>query len=135
MELDAVTAVEAKNLQTEFNQLVIMTQEAVNAKSPTLTEFRTHITLQLPESIKPEVEPTLIKVLQFFFDAKSIDAIFVIFNVGIWSYLRFGLLQHIVKVYGYDQLQQRMLKYALSVESFKKQMTLKELKIQESTGR
>ena len=126
MESDAVTAAKATigYLQHEYEQLVIMTQEAVKAKSPTLTAFRTSITLQLPEAVRSEVKLNLMEQLPFIYDAKSIDAIFGILNLSIWSYLNFGLLQHIVKVYGDDELQQRMLKYTASVESFRKQTIL-----------
>ena len=113
-------------LREEYKQLVIMTQEAVKVKSPTLDEFRTDITLELPESIRSELELSLMKKLQVICDAKSIDAIFCIFNLSIWSYLNFGLLQHIVKVYGDDELRQRMEMYTTSVESFQKQTTLEE---------
>ena len=126
MESDAVTAAKATigYLQHEYEQLVIMTQEAVKAKSPTLTAFRTSITLRLPEPTKLELETSLMKKLQFIYDAKSIDTIFGIFNLSIWSFLNFGLLQHIVEVYGDNELQQRMLKYTTSVEAFRKQTTL-----------
>ena len=103
-----------------------MTQGAVKAKSPTLTEFRTEITLQLPESIRSELETSLLQKIPFISNAKSIDEIFDILNLsGVWSYLNFGLLQHLVEVYGDDELRQRMLKYTTSVDDFRKQTTLK----------
>ena len=126
IDSDAVTA--AKNkiayLQSEYGQLVIMTQEAVKAKSPTLTEFRTSITLHLPEPTKSELESSLKSNLQPIYDAKSIDTIFGILNLSVWSYLSFGLLQHLVEVYGDDEMQQRMSNYTSSVESFRKETTL-----------
>ena len=127
MESNAVAAAKKKigYLRDEYEQLVMKTQEAVKAKSPTLTEFRTKITLQLPDSIRSEVEHSLTKKLQVICDAKSIDAIFCIFNLSIWSYLNFGLLQHIVEVYGDVKLQQRIESYSASVESFRQQTTLK----------
>ena len=127
MESDAFTAAKTTigYLQNEYEQLVMMTQEAVEAKSPTLKEFRTSITLQLPEPTRSELETSLMKKLQFIYDAKSIDTIFGILNLSIWSYLNFGLLQHLVEVYGDDKLQQRMLNYTTSVESFRKATTLK----------
>ena len=127
MESDPVTAAKTKigYLQNEYEQLVIMTQEAVKAKSPTLTEFRTSITLRLPEPTKSELEISLMNKLQPIYDAKNIDTIFGILNLSIWSYLNFGLLQHLVEVYGDDKLLQRMLKYTSSVESFRKETTLK----------
>ena len=125
MESGAVIATETKIgcLQNEYEQLVIMTQEAVKAKSTTLNEFRTKITLRLPESVRSELETSLMKKLPFIYEAKSIDEIFGYLHF-IWSYFNFGLLQHLVKVYGDDKLQQSMLKYTTSVESFRKQTTL-----------
>ena len=115
-----------KYLQNEYEQLVIMTQEAVKAKSPTLTQFRTKITLRLPETIRSEMESSLMEKLRFISDAKSIDAIFDILNLSrLWSYLNSSLLGYLVEVYGDDELQQRMLKYTTSVEAFQKETTLR----------
>ena len=128
MESDVVTDARAKirHLQDEYKQLVMMTLEAVKAKLPTLTEFRTSITFELPEPVRSELaEPSLIKKLQPMYDANSIDEIFGIFNLSIWGYLNYGLLQHLVEIYGDEKLQQRMLKYTTSVESFRNETTLK----------
>ena len=128
MESDAVTAARKMigYLKNEYSQLVKMTQEAVEAKSPPLSEFRSKITLQLPEPIRLELaEPSLMKKLRFMYDARSVEEIFGIFNLCIWSYLNFGLLQHLVDIYGDDKLQQRMAEYTTSVESFRNQTTLK----------
>ena len=127
MEYDAVAAAKTNigYLQSQYELLVLMTQEAVKAKSPSLTEFRTKITFWLPEP-RPEQETSLRKKLRFIYDAESIDEIFGIFNLyRLWNYLNFGLIQHLVEVYGDDELQQRMLKYTTSVELFRKQTTLK----------
>ena len=127
MEYDAVAAAKINigYLQSEYELLVRMTLIAVKAKSTTLDEFRTKITLQLPEP-RPEQETSLRKKLRFIYDAESIDEIFGIFNLyRLWNYLNFGLLQHLVEVYGDDELQQRILKYTTSVELFRKQTTLK----------
>ena len=113
-------------LQDTFKGLDIMTQEVVHAKSPTLTEFRTNITLQLPEPIKKEVESSPTKYLNPIYDAKNINEIFGFFDSsGTWSYLKFGLLEHLVEIYGDDELQQRMLQYTTAVEDFQKETTLK----------
>ena len=118
--------IKIKYLQNEYEELVIMTQGAVNTKSPTLTQFRTKITLGLPETIRSEMESSLMEKLRFISDAKSIDAIFDILNLSrIWSYLNSSLLGHLVEVYGDEKLQQRMLKYTTSVEAFQKETTLK----------
>ena len=115
-----------KSLRDEYKGLVIMTQGVIKAKSLTLTEFRTEITLQLPESIRSEMESSLMEKIHLISNAKSIDEIFDIINLsGIWSYLNSSLLGHLVEVYGDDELQQRMLKYTTSVEAFQKETTLK----------
>ena len=111
-------------LQNEYKQLLVMTQEAIKAESPTLIEFRTSITNQLPEHLRLELaEPEKLRPM---YDAKSIGEIFGIFDLHIiWNYLNFGLLQHLVEIYGDDKLKQRMLKYTMSVKTFRKQTTLK----------
>ena len=115
-----------RDLREEYKQLVVMTQEAVEAKSPTLKEFRTSITLQLPESVRLELaEPSPMKKLRLMYTADSIEEIFGIFNIQcVWEYLNFGLLQHLVEIYGDDTLQHRMLEYTASVEDFREKTTL-----------
>ena len=127
MESEVVTIAREQigQLQNEYEELVLLAQEAVEAKSPTLTQFRTSITLRLPEPTKSELKPTLKENVGIIYAAKSIDEIFGICNLSLWSYLSYGLLQHLVKVYGDDKLQQRMLKYTTTVEAFRKQTTLK----------
>ena len=122
-----VAAARAKiaQLQDEFRSLVTMTQKAVEAKSPTLPEFHTEITLCLPLSIRSEVQLSLQEILPHTYNAKSIGEIFGFFNLcGIWNYLNYGLLQHIVEVYGDDKLHQRMEKYITLVDSFRRETTL-----------
>ena len=127
MKSDAVAAARSKiaQLQDKYESLVTMTQEAVLAKSPTLPEFRTEITLQLPESIRSEVQLTLKETLPYIYNAKSIEKIFEVFNLCVWNFLNYGLLQHIVEVYGDDKLHQKMEKYVALVDSFRKKTTLK----------
>ena len=126
MKSDVVAAARAKiaQLKEEYKSLVTMTQEAVQAKSPTLTEFRTEITLQLPEATRAEVEPILQKTLPYISNAKSIGEIFLFLNLSVWNFLNYGLLQHIVEVYGDDILRQKMEKYVALVDSFRKKTTL-----------
>ena len=125
-ETNAVIAAKRRieSLRTEYENLVMMTQEEVKAKFVTLRELRNKITLRLPEPAKSELKPTLMENVGIIYAAKSIDEIFGIFNLSIWSYLSYGLLRHLVEVYGDDKLQQRMLKYTTSVETFRKQTTL-----------
>ena len=127
MKSDVVAAARAKiaQLKEEYKSLVIMTQEAVQAKSPTLTEFRTEITLQLPQPVKSELQLSLKEILPCIYNAKSIGEIFGFFNLyDIWNYLNYGLLQHIMEVYGDDKLHQKMEKYIALVDSFRKKTTL-----------
>ena len=127
MKTDVVSAAREKivQLKQEYKSLVTMTQEAVEAKSPTLPEFRTEITLQLPESIRSEVQLTLKETLPYIYNAKSIEEIFGFFNLCVWNYLNYGLLQHIVEGYGDDKVHQRMEKYTTLVDSFRRETSLK----------
>ena len=127
MKSGVVAAARAKiaQLQDEYESLVTMTQEAVQAKSPTLTEFRNKITLQLPQPVKSELQLSLKEILPCIYNAKSIGEIFGFFNLYyIWNYLNYGLLQHIVEVYGDDKLHQKMEKYITLVDSFRRETTL-----------
>ena len=127
MKSDVVAAARAKiaQLKEEYKSLVTMTQEAVQAKSPTLTEFRTEITLQLLcKTIKSEVQLSLKETLPYIYNAKSIGEIFGFLNLRVWNFLNYGLLQHIVEVYGDDKLHQKMEKYIALVDSFRKKTTL-----------
>ena len=127
MKSDVVVAARAKiaQLQDEYESLVTMTQEAVQAKSPTLTEFRNKITLRLPQPVKSELKLTLKEILPYIYNAKSIEEIFGFFNLyDIWTYLNYGLLQYLVEVYGDDKVHQRMEKYTALVDSFRKKTTL-----------
>ena len=127
MKSGVVAAARAKiaQLQDKYESLVTMTQEAVQAKSPTLTEFRNKITLRAPQPVRSELQMSLKEILPYIYNAKSIGEIFGFFNLyDIWNFLNYGLLQHIVKVYGDDKLHQKVEKYVALVDSFRKQTTL-----------
>ena len=69
-----------------------MTRKDVKWKSPDIDDFHTKITL-LPPEIKPE---SLTKNLSKIYGAETIDEIFGLFNLQVY-----GLLQHLVNIYGH----------------------------------
>jgi hypothetical protein len=121
----AAARIQIEQLKDEYKQLVKKTHETVQAQSLTLTEFCTNVTLQLPHFITLQPRPTLMEMLPFVYAAENIDETFRNLKSCILNFLNFGLLLHVVKIYGDDQLQQRMLKYRKSVECFQNQTTLK----------
>ena len=101
-----------------------MTQRDVKSKSPDIDDFRTEITL-LPAEIKPELQQSLTKNLSVLYGANTIEEIFGLFNLHVWNFLNYGLLQHLVNTYGVDETQKVMKEYTSSVESFRKETSLK----------
>ena len=93
-------------------------------KSPDIDDFRTKITL-LPPEIKPELQQSLTKNLSKIYGAETIDEIFGLFNLQVWNFLNYGLLQHLVNIYGLDKTKEVMKEYASSVESFRKETSLR----------
>ena len=106
-------------LEEEYDTLVSITHDAVKRKAPSIEEFRRKITL-LPKAKKREHQRYLKDHLSYICRAESIDEIFSYLNLQIWDYLNFGLLDHIVAVYGDTATKQKMEKYVLSVQSFRK---------------
>ena len=101
-----------------------MTQRDVILKSPDISDFRTEITL-LPQAIKVEVQQSVKESLPDIYSAKTIEEIFGVLNLQVWNFLNYGLLQHLVNIYGLDETKEAMKKYASSVESFRKETSLK----------
>ena len=100
-----------------------MTLTAVNSQTSSVSDFRNKITLRLPQSIK--TQHSLKENLPYIYNATSIEEIFGVFNLGVWSYLNYGLLQHLVEVYGNNEMKDMMQEYATSVEVFRKETPLK----------
>ena len=101
-----------------------MTRRDVELKSPDIYDFRHEITL-LPPAIKLELRQSLKENLSDIYSAKTVEEIFGLFNLQVWSFLNYGLLQHLVNIYGLDETKKVMKKYASSVESFRKETSLK----------
>ena len=106
-------------LEEKYYALVSATQKVVTLKAPSVEEFRRRITL-LPKSRKREQRRYLEDHLSYISHAESIDEIFSCLNLHVWDYLNFGLLDHIVAVYGDAETKQKMEEYVMSVQSFRK---------------
>ena len=120
----SVVRARIKVLEKKYRSLVIMTKRDVKSKSPDIDDFRDEITL-LPPEIKPELQRSLTKNLSKLYSAETIDEIFGLFNLQVWNFLNYGLLQHLVDVYGEDETEETMKEYASSVEAFRKETSLK----------
>ena len=60
-----------EELEDRYENLVVMTLEAVNVQSPSISDFRNKITLRLPRSIKPQ--HSLKENLPYIYNASSIE--------------------------------------------------------------
>ena len=100
-----------------------MTLTAVNLQSPSISDFRNKITLRLPQSIR--LQQSLKENLPYISNATSVEEIFLVFNLGVWNYLNYGLLQYLVEEYGDSEMKKMMQEYATSVEVFRKETSLK----------
>ena len=109
-------------LEQMYAGLVSRTQTAVEKQSPGVKEFRQKITL-LPSLVKEELQKYLKEMLPDLYRAETIEAIFGCLNL-LWNYLNFGLLQHIIKVYGDGELKQQMEEYTTAVEIFREETPL-----------
>ena len=123
MDPMSATKERIKELEDKYENLVAMTLKAVNLQSPSISDFRNKITLRLPQSIK--LQQSLKENLPYIYNATSIEEIFGVFNLGVWNYLNYGLLQHLVEVYGDSEMKDMMREYATSVEVFRKETPLK----------
>ena len=104
--------------------MVTATQQAVRQRAPSIDEFRTAITL-LPSSVKREQQQYLRDHLEYIYEANSIDQIFGYLNLHVWDYLNFGLLECIAAKYGDPTTKEMMEDYKVSVQSFRKNTTLR----------
>ena len=100
-----------------YEDLVSQTQAVVIQQSPKVEAFRQKITL-LPTSVKGEYQKYLKELLPEIYRSESIEEIFGHLNL-LWNYLHFGLLQHIIEIYGDEGLKQQMKEYSAAVETFR----------------
>lgn len=111
-----------EDLERKFVGLVERTQTEVMKLNPDLDEFRIKIIL-LPASLKEEHQQYIKDNLPQLYDAKSIPEIFGLLSL-YWNYLHYGLLQHIIAIYGSDGLKKLMKSYIKDVKSFRQETTL-----------
>ena len=105
-----------------YDSLVDQTRKAVQKQSPGIEEFRQKITL-LPSSVKEEYQKCLEEILPKINQAETIEAIFGYLNL-LWNYLDFGLLQHVIQVYGDEELKKKMEEYNTAVKIFRDETPL-----------
>ena len=113
-----------KQLQEKYCCLVTKTQKVVEIQCPNIAHFRTRITI-LPPAVSLEHQQKLKEIIPCIYNAKTIEEIFGFLNLLVWNYLNYGLLEHIIDVYGDDNIKQTMQEYASSVELFRKETPLR----------
>ena len=105
-----------------YEDLVSQTQAVVVQQSPEVEDFRQKITL-LPNSVKEECQKYLKELLPDIYHSESIEEIFLNLNF-LWNYLSFGLLKHIIQMYGGDKLKQQIEEYSTAVDAFRMETSL-----------
>jgi hypothetical protein len=80
----------------------------------------------LPLKLKKEYEKAIQELLPFFSNKEGIDKLFFRLN-PLLSFLDYGLLEHIIKIYGSITLKQDMTAYSSDMCNFMKETTIKQL--------
>ena len=122
INIGTITKRRIKDLEMKYANLVVKAQKEVKKEKPDLEIFCTEITL-LPSHMKEEYQQDLKDFMPQLYNAKSIPEIFGVLNL-IWNYLHYGLLQHIIELYGSDDTKKLMKSYIEDVKSFQQETTL-----------
>ena len=80
----------------------------------------------LPLKLRKEYEKAIQELLPFFSNKEGIDKLFFRLN-PLFSFLDYGLLEYIIKIYGSDTLIQDMNTYSNDMCIFMKETTIKQL--------
>ena len=80
----------------------------------------------LPMKLRKEYEKSITESLSFFVQKRTIQELFLQLN-PLFSFIDYGLLEHIIKLYGSDLLNKDMKTYCNDMQLFMKQTTIKEL--------
>ena len=96
----------------------------IQNKSPDVSEFRRNILL-LPAALKEEHQLYIKEHAPRICSASTVDEMIGYLDI-YWDYLNYGLLEHIVRIYGDDEIQQEMKDYREVVETFRSQTSLRE---------
>ena len=80
----------------------------------------------LPLKLKKEYEKAIQELLPFFSNKEGIDKLFFHLN-PLFSFLDYGLLEYIIKIYGSDALKQDMTTYSSDMCIFMKETTIRQL--------
>ena len=111
-------------LEDSYKTLVARAEELVKEKG--VDEFRRNLTL-LPMRMQDREEH--LKYIEKYrldiYRAETVNEIFGLLNLRIWNYLNYHLLQHILHVYGDEEIKKVMRVYATAVEEFKSETTLR----------
>ena len=125
-QCDALVA-KIGHLEGKYRSLVARALTLVKQKVQSPSEFRIELTL-LP-TLMDNREEQLYNIKEHvsaITKADSVEEIFNLLNLRVWSYLNYHLLQHILRVYGDDdsEANRMMQQYVTTVEEFKATTTL-----------
>ena len=98
--------------------------QLIKKKVDTLTIINS-VTL-LPLKLRREYEKAIQDLLPLFFNEESIKKLFFYLN-PLFSFLDYGLLEYIIKIYGKNTLKQDMTMYSSDICIFMKETTIKQL--------
>ena len=112
-------------LEGKYRSLVARALTLVKQKVQSPSEFRNELTL-LPTLMENREEQlhNIKEHVSAITKADSVEEIFNLLNLCVWSYLNYHLLQHILRVYGDDETNRMMQHYVTTVEEFKATTTL-----------
>ena len=110
-------------MEGKYRKLVTKTRKIVIQKVPDIEAFREGITLLPIGPLKDEHGHFVEKNIPQIFSATTIEQIFGYFNL-YWNYLNYGLLKHIIDIYGDIETKQMLQEYIDDVEIFRKETRL-----------
>ena len=118
-------AVTIEDFEDRFHELQKEILDQLVASNTDTSTVLNSLTL-LPIKLRQEYEKAIQNLLPFFSNKESIDKLFFRLN-PLFSFIDYGLLEYIIKIYGNQVLKGDMKLYCNDVQVFMKQTTIKEL--------
>ena len=121
------SSVQAKvvDFELRFERLINDTRNEIEEKQTSLKTFRNSLT-SLPFHVRPDHLQFIQDNLKDIMKTESIEELFLHLNLH-WSFLDYGLLEHIIQRYGSDDLKRRMNQYKEDVVLFRQTTTVGQL--------
>ena len=113
-----------QELEKRFVALVDKTREEVNRSKVGLDSFNTRLTYLAASTGKHQIR-YFDGNMEVFLKASNINEVFYRLNF-YWDFLNYGLLEHIIKWYGNEELKKEMKEYVANVACFRKTTVLRD---------